>query len=217
MSKEPISLEKFNSLLQSKYLFHIHTTHTDGHLSVADYFRFAQKYGFRTLVFTEHVRREMKYDFGLLLEEIHLSQHHFPDIIALTGAEAKILPGGHLDIPDPIARQIDVLCIACHGFPADKNLYYATMETVFRTCYPQKIRVWVHPALFFKNKFQLFDEKEDTKRLEQLVKIANRHHVYGEKNTRYGLPGQFIPFKSFHYPILGVDAHRERDLAAIIR
>lgn len=207
-----ISLEKFKQLLERKYIFHIHTHHTDGGSSVWDYMNFASSKGIDTVIFTEHVRKVMTYDFNAFVSDIEKARREFPHIEVVPGVEAKILPNGGLDISPQVEETVSVICIACHLFPPDMELYFSVMEDIFANRYQDKIRVWVHPGLFCRKHGALINVENYKERVEGLVNTANRHNIYGENNLKYNLPGAIFPASLFKHRIDGRDAHNVKDL-----
>ena len=147
-----ITLEQFEALTSNdKYLFHLHTNYTDGLNSIEDYFCYASRKKFKTIVFTEHVRENMKYNFDDFYNEIKRIENDFETVNAFIGVESKILPNGSLDVPDSILPKIDLLCFACHSFPDDINLYAEAFKKVFvDPKWKPFIRVWVHPGRFLQ-------------------------------------------------------------------
>ena len=205
-SKEKMFLEEFNSLLKSNYLFHFHTTYTDGKSSVSEYFEFAFKHNIKTLIFTEHVRRKLSYSFDYFLEDIERERLLHPTLNVFVGVEAKILPGGEIDIPEEILGKIQLIGFACHSFPDNIQLYQESFETVFsKKTWKSYIRVWIHPGRFLANKDSL---KANIEVLKRLVKIAEREGVFIENNLKEELPPfDIISACDKERIIVGFDAH----------
>jgi len=202
--------EDFRDYIKEPYLFHLHTRYTDGKLDAIDYFNFANENGVRTIVFTEHVRRDLKYDFSAFVSEIRRVEKEFPGIKAIIGAEAKLLPGGELDINQDTNDQIVVLCFACHGFPDDHELYFESFATLFRDDkWKDKIRVFVHPGRYLKKRHVV--DGEIWKRLDGLIEIAVENGVFIEENKREMLPPS-IDIVPEEWRIVGYDIHHESGL-----
>ncbi|OFZ65109.1 MAG: hypothetical protein A3D92_18360 [Bacteroidetes bacterium RIFCSPHIGHO2_02_FULL_44_7] len=205
-----MKLEEFRKLLEKPYLFHLHTRYTDGHLEVEDYFCFAQEHGVETIFFTEHVRRELKYDFSAFAAEIRVVATRYPGIRGVVGAEAKILPGGDLDIHSNTFDEIDVLCFACHGFPDDDVLYFDSFRKLLGDeRWKSKIRVFVHPGRYLKKRH--IEDAERWDKLEELLAFGMENGVFIEDNRREYLPKhpEKIPGAS---KVIGYDIHQPRDL-----
>lgn len=199
-------LEKFENLLKDKYIFHLHTNYTDGLSSVEDYCIWASKNGYDSVVFTEHVRKKLSYDFHSFLSDIENARHKFPDLDIWVGVEAKVLPGGALDIPNEILPNVQIICFACHSFPKDVCLYERAFEKLFSDSrWKEHIRVWVHPGSFLKC-LGLIDDYLYL--LDRLISFARREGVFIEQNLKYELPPRpiikNIPRSNL---VKGLDAH----------
>ncbi len=205
-------LAKFNRLLSNKYIFHLHTNYTDGENSIHDYLEFAADHGCKSVVFTEHVHRGLSYDFDAFCNELDKKRKLFPELDVWLGIEAKILANGGLDAPLKLRDRIDVLCIACHSFPVDSEKYFQAMARVFQEEWVEKIRIWVHPGLFFLRNTQLMDNDNWQTKIEQLVALANRYGIFGEINVKYNLPMALFAHDLFNQTITGIDAHSIADL-----
>lgn len=204
-----IALEEFKNILSTKkYLFHLHTDYTDGLNSVEDYFNYASKYNFDVIIFTEHVRKNIKYDFEKFLLSIQKCHIAFSQVEPIIGVEAKILPDGTLDIPETILSKIKLICIACHSFPSEIELYRNVLENVFSDGKWKKYhRVWVHPGRFLRKNNLLEHEHGETV-LRQLVDYAVNEGVLIEVNQKDKLPPpSALEGVSSHNLIIGHDAH----------
>jgi len=203
--------EKFEDLLKRKYIFHLHTNYTDGLGSVEDYCLWASKNEYDTVVFTEHVRKNLAYDFRSFLSDVEDARQRFPDLNIWVGVEAKILVDGELDIPDEILSKIQIICFACHSFPLDLDLYEKLSKNLFSDDRWRKhIRVWVHPGYFLK-KSRMIDEHLVL--LSSLISFALESGVFIENNLKHRLPPisimKNIPQASL---IRGLDAHSVKDV-----
>ncbi|HKK00117.1 MAG TPA: DNA polymerase/3'-5' exonuclease PolX [Desulfotignum sp.] len=99
---------------------HVHTKKTDGHQSIEEMAREAEKLGYEYLAITEHSKR-VTVAGGLDAEEL---EKHIRDIEKvnqgmdnieiLTGAEVDILEDGSLDLPDEILSRLDVVIGSVH-------------------------------------------------------------------------------------------------------
>jgi len=190
----------FRTILKREYLFHLHTTFTDGTSTVAGYCAYAYVHGYRVLVFTEHVRKELAYDWLDYLEAIGRARMVWPGLEIWCGCEAKVLPGGGLDMPDNLPG-LEVLCIAVHSFDACLASYIYALTAVFaadewRDC----VRVWVHPGRWLKK--QGYDDGV----LETLVSFATRHDVLIEYDKA------LVKMVPREFRVRGFDAHSVEDL-----
>jgi len=209
--------EEFNEMMKSgNYVFHIHTNYTDGISNVNAYFEYASQNNIDVIIFTEHVRKDLKYDFDTFVEDVREKNRKFPKIRSFVGCEAKLLPGGGLDIPINILSKINVISFACHSFPQDLELYRLSFKKLFANDeWKSFTRVWVHPGRFLK-KLNILDKNLGT--LEELVNIALSEGVLIEENLKEALPPtevlKSIPAENI---IVGYDAHSIQELDAIRR
>ncbi len=207
--------EDFKSIAANgKYLFHFHTDYTDGSSKVEDYFEYASLRKYEAIIFTEHVRKHISYNFDDFLQEIQAVKRRFPDIKTFVGVEAKVLPGGGLDISAEILSRIQVICFACHSFPKDVELYRESLKMLFADeKWSRYIRVWVHPGRFLKRQ-ELLDSSVET--IMDLTAFAERQEIYIEKNIREGLPPGIVLHNISSERILtGYDAHSVGELGRL--
>ena len=201
-----VASEKFKCIKSQRAVAHIHTTFTDGFNSIEEFCRWASEHNIEKLVFTEHVRKQLLFDFDQYVQDIDTAKSQFPTLNIWTGVEVKLLPGGELDIPDDIISEIQVLYFACHTFPHDKNQYRASFAKLFREpkwkAFP---RVWAHPGIFFKN-HEASDENTDI--MTWLIETAIVEDILIENNLRYNLPLDYIlATVSPSNVVTGYDAH----------
>jgi len=209
-----LSSEAFKELIsRKKYIFHVHTDYSDGHSSVEDYFRFASRNGFELLIFTEHVRKRPDYDLEMFCREIERTARLFPSVSALKGVEAKILPGGDLDIPEEALGLLDIVCFGFHSFPAERKLYDASFRSVVSDeRWKKLVRVWVHPCSFLKRQGRL----EEDGLLSGLAETALREGVFIEVNKKHRLPPQWlVPQIPEEFLVEGYDAHSVDELTTL--
>ncbi|MDA8087537.1 MAG: PHP domain-containing protein [Nitrospiraceae bacterium] len=192
----------------------MHTTYTDGSGTVEDYFEYASLHGYESIVFTEHVRMNMSYDFDAFLEDIKAARQKFPWIMALAGAEAKILPGGLLDIPDNVSSKIEVICIACHSFPGNIRLYEKSFQKLLGDSrWGNHIRVWVHPGRFLRRMGLLDGNLEN---IGSLIRLGADRGVFIENNIKNNLPPASL-LNGIHPDmiVVGCDAHSPSELGML--
>ena len=209
-----ITQEKFKALTSTdNYLFHLHTNYTDGLNSIEDYFRYASKNKFETIVFTEHVRKKISYNFEDYFSEIRRTETKFENVNAIVGVESKIFPDGSIDIPESILPMIDLLCFACHSFPDDITLYEEAFKEVFVDAkWKSFIRVWVHPGRYLQ---RIGLTKHNTDIFHGLLNTAVDEGVYIENNLKQVVLLrniiESIPSESL---VVGHDAHSVSELEA---
>lgn len=164
-------------------------------------------------MFTEHVRKELKYSFADFVSEIKETGKKYPDVNYVIGAEAKVLPDGGLDISEEILNDISLIAFACHGFPDDVNLWFDSFSKLFEdTRWKNHYRVFVHPGRFLLKRNWL---ELHTSLLEKLIEKAIAEDVYIEQNKREILPPASIilpPDKC----IVGFDIHRKEDFEKVL-
>ncbi len=199
-------LEQFKTILNKKYLAHIHTIYTEGSHSVEDYCKWAFDQACDAVVFSEHVRKTITYDFDSFLHDLDNARFQFPSLNIWTGVESKILPGGILDIPDEIVPKTQVIYFACHSFPDDIDLYKDSFTKLFQDKkWKKHVRIWAHPGKFFKQRGISIYTKEAFK---QLCKTACCEDVLIENNIRDSLPPlDILKTLSPSEVIIGYDAH----------
>lgn len=205
-------LEKFKEvILHKNYLFHLHTNFTDGHCSVNDYCQWAVDHGVDVVILTEHIRKKPSYNFNRFLADIEQARIIYPGLDIWAGVEAKVLPGGGLDLSQETALKVPVLCCAVHSFPRDKGLYRRSLKKLFSSPeWMNHIRVWVHPGRFLKKEGLL---NKSRSLLQKLVIAAANKGVIIETNLKENLLPQIltaaIPTQLL---INGCDAHSIEDL-----
>jgi len=161
--------------------WHIHTNYTDGHNSVDEYCDKALKLGIPLVVFSEHVRRRLDYDFNALLKEIELARRKYPELIILPGCETKVLETGELDVSDEIMGQCEIVLMAFHSFPVDVSRYYDALRTALAN---PRVDVWAHPGLFLARNGLTLSKGQ----IEEIFSIARQNSVLIELNARYDMP-----------------------------
>ncbi len=190
--------QKFYDVVKSgKYLFHLHTILTDGKLTLQEYFEYAKRKEI-TLIFTEHIRRQVKYDWKEYIEIVHSHGH-------LAGFEAKILPSGMLDIPDEALNFSDVIGVAVHSFPKDVELI-SKLRMVLRIYSQRDIPiVWVHPyTTILERKYKKADYiKEVMDGLENKVYIE-----FNVRKKNFSIE-EVEKLKKHYNVIIGYDIHEK--------
>lgn len=199
-----------------RYLFHLHTSYTDGKVSVRQYFEYAARKGLERLIFLEHIRAHPGYDVQQFAREVNECSAEF-GVPSLVGFEAKVLPGGALDIAEEHVALAEVLGLAEHGFPSDYGLWYSSLRAALETCaanWRDKLLVWVHPGLWLKKNGLLQVHEQDYRKL---VGLAQELGVKVEWNLRYGLlPKQLHEAVQPGCLVCGADAHGLEDAEAAV-
>lgn len=211
LKAENILLYK-NWLKYEEYLlrgeWHVHTDYVDGENSVEEYCKRAVELRIPLIAFTEHVGRELTYNYLELVEEIITARENYPELIILTGCEAKVLADGSLDVSEDVLRQSEIVLMAFHSFPVNKDKYVDALKTALSN---PRVDIWAHPGLFFRNKdISLSDEE-----VENIFSIANKRNILIELNEKYNLPPKsWIRIgenKGIKF-VRGSDVHNVKDL-----
>jgi DNA polymerase (family 10)/putative hydrolase len=187
--------------------WHIHTSFTDGDSPISEYAEKANSLGIPLIAFTEHVRKDLTYDFKEFLEQIDVVRKTFPEMIILSGCEAKVLPDGSADCPEWILEKADYKLFAFHSFPADVENYFNALCKIIQS---GQFDGWAHPGLFFKENPKLSLPEEQ---LKEIFRLVETNQILLEKNSKYNLPPQrwLEIIKSMNSKILfvyGGDIHK---------
>ncbi|MBP2133106.1 DNA polymerase (family 10)/putative hydrolase [Methanomicrobium sp. W14] len=170
--------KKYSQYLMSGE-WHIHTSYTDGKNSIDEYCKKAVELGIPLVAFTEHVRKDLSYDFNSYLEDIDSAREHY-NLIVLSGCETKVLPDCSLDVGYDILEQVDYPIFAFHSFPNDIDKYLDALYTVIKNPY---VNAWAHPSMFLKKNIlnitkgklsQIFNWLDEN---EVLIEINRKHNV----------------------------------------
>lgn len=205
-----MSSERFTE----RTLFHLHTTLTDGELTIGDYFQFAAEHHVERLIFLEHIRRQATYDCRAFAQQVQ-QYADSTGVPAMVGFEAKILADGELDIAPEALEVCQVVGIAEHG----DRLTWPELQTSLRQIarryprdYPGHTFVWVHPGLYLHRQRQLASHQTEYQALLLEVSAAG---LLIEQSARYQLVTEATRRLLPQIPIVaGVDAHRRADLQA---
>ncbi|NPA77118.1 MAG: hypothetical protein GXN93_05200 [Candidatus Diapherotrites archaeon] len=195
---------------KSKIFFHVHTSYTDGELSVGEYFDIAKKYHIQQIIFLEHIRHKPSYNVNMFINEI-LQAEEIYGIQGVVGFEAKILPSGELDIAPEHIEHASYIGIAEHAFPNDAELLLHAFQNVIKSYpskYPNVRFVWVHPGLWFKKRFVYYHPV-----LTEMYKAIVQVDALIERNFKYQLPSnKAIDIVGGSKIIEGIDAHTRMDI-----
>jgi histidinol phosphatase-like PHP family hydrolase len=115
------------------------------------------------------------------LEVFIMARENYPDLLILTGCEAKIVEDGSLDVSEEILKQSEIVLMAFHSFPRDKEEYIAALETALSNA---RVDIWAHPGLFLRTTNLYLREHE----IEDILDIASHNNVLLELNEKYCLP-----------------------------
>lgn len=188
----------------------VHTIWSDGKNSITDYCVEAKRKGLRLIAFTEHVRRELRYNFGDYMREVEAARRQFPDLILLAGCEAKVLNRrGDLDASPDVLEKADLVLGAFHSF-TEQGSYIEALEAMLHNPW---VDSWAHPTLYaHKRGVTITDEQED-----RLIRLCIEQQVLVEFNGKYGLPRPAMreKVKALGAPyVYGSDAHSVVELGS---
>lgn len=194
--------------------WHIHTSFTDGKNTIYDYAETANELQIPLLAFTEHVRKNLDYNYDDFLKEISFAKKKFPHIILLSGIEAKVLPDGGLDCPEGVLEKADYKLFTFHSFPENLEVYFSSVKNVIRN---YNVDAWAHPGLFFKKYKNL--ELSDAQ-LNEIFELMIKHNILLEFNFKYNLPktdwiNKYFKISNGKNFIIGSDAHSVDDLLRV--
>lgn len=174
--------EQYHQFLQTGE-WHVHTNYVDGQNSVQELCQRATELGIPLLVFTEHVRRTLTYDFAAFLADIERARRQFPKLVILSGCEAKVLPDGSLDVAPDIQSAVDIVSMAFHSFPTSWETYRTALQ---RALARPEVDVWAHPGEWPERHEMIVPEGH----WEESVRWAQAHHVLLEQNVFYHVPSK---------------------------
>jgi DNA polymerase (family 10)/putative hydrolase len=192
--------KKYDSyLLEGEW--HIHTSYTDGKNTVFEYCEKAIEMKTPLLAFTEHVRKDLTYNFENFLNDIEKAKEEF-DLVLLSGCEAKVLPNGELDIEKQILKELDYPIFAFHSFPDDRDKYIECLKSVLKNEY---VNTWAHPGSFLLR----HNLKVPEEQLVEVFKLMNKKEVLFEINRKHILPENWKSVaKKYNVKMVnGSDAH----------
>ncbi len=193
--------------------WHVHTNFTDGENSVLEYAESAVSLNVPLLAFPEHVRTELDYSFEQLLYEIERARAAFPQLIILSGCEAKVLPDGTLDCRPEILEKVDYRLFAFHAFPSEVETYLYALNKVLNEA---PVDAWAHPGLFFEKHKDLHLDDDELRRIFQ---VLEQKEILLEDNFKYKLPNKkwimkYIETTKNNLFISGGDIHSVAELYA---
>lgn len=186
---------------------HIHTNYVDGKHSVAECVKKAEENGLELITITEHVRRNLTYDFSKLLQDVYEAREK-SGLNVLVGAEAKVIDGeGNLDISPWVREKVDVILACFHswfGKTAPKKDEY--LNALLNMIRKRNADIWAHPFLLAHNHNFHFDATE----VLEIIKALKDNGAFFEVNLRYQCPPE--PFLTLlinaRVPwVIGSDAH----------
>lgn len=141
----------FDDLIDMRHIrgmTHCHTTYSDGVHSVKEMALGAEKLGMEYLTITDH-SPAAHYAGGLQIDRLKRQWEEIDEvqeqvkIKLLKGTESDILSDGHLDYPDHILEQFDVIIASVHSrFKLD---YEGMTQRLIRCMKDKHFKIWGHP------------------------------------------------------------------------
>lgn len=189
---------------------HIHTNYTDGSNTVYEMCDEAKKNGLKIIVFSEHVKKDLSYNYDDLFLDILDSREIFDDLILLAGCEAKVLNlNGELDVPIKVLNNCNVVTAVFHSFEyKSKACYLKALESMLKN---PLVDIWGHPTLFAKKNAITLDEPD----IENIVDLCIENDILIEINSKYSLPDiDFLKIamrKKARFAF-GSDAHNKNEM-----
>ena len=195
--------------------FHVHTNYTDGENTVAKYCKKALQNNLKAIAFTEHVRKNLDYNFNEFVFDIEKAKEEISELTILSGCEAKVLNiDGELNVSEKVLGQCDVVIGVFHSFKwKDKKSYLVALKSMLRS---QIADIWGHPTLFVKKHNIKLEENE----LKEIINVCIENNVLIERNLKYNVPdANFIrlALKKGAKFVVGSDAHNINELLTINR
>ena len=160
---------------------HVHSDHSDGHVSLKELAELAQAMGYEYIAVCDH-SQAANYAGGLTpdrlleqIEEIDRLNKTFKNFRILKGSEVDILPDGRLDFGDEILKRLDLVVAAVHrGFK--KNV----TERILRAMENPHVIVIAHPSGRLISRREGYDVD-----LEKVIEGAQKSGKALELNAYY--------------------------------
>lgn len=183
--------KKKQSMIKLTWNYHSHTNYTDGFHTIEEMAKYCDSHGIEELAVTEHVRKDITFNFGQLLSDIKRANKHF-NVRIITGVEAKILPDGSLDCPEDIKKKVDLIIGSVHGLGG------MTLQEAYEKLAASDCMIIGHP--------QFYNEKI-------IASIVATGKIV-ELSNRYEQPeGMIKAFKNAGLLFsVGLDSHRLEEL-----
>jgi DNA polymerase (family 10)/putative hydrolase len=190
--------------------FHVHTNYTDGKNTIIEYCQKARQNNLKVIAFTEHVRKDITYNYEVFLYDVLQAKKEYNNLKILSGCEAKILDiNGELDAPKEVLDQCDVVIGVFHSFKwKDKKRYLTALKAMLGN---PIVDIWGHPTLFAKK----YSIKLADKEIKEIISVCIEHGILIERNFKYNIPDiNFMKLainKGAKF-VMGSDAHSISEL-----
>lgn len=162
-------------------LWHVHTDRTDGAHGIPELLAFADAHGFPLVAITEHVRRDLSYDFDALYADAKELADQL-DLVCVVGCEATVLDErGTLDATPATLDHADIVYAAYHGTPFSNEAYLDSIPAMLAN---PAVDVWAHPFDYLdRRRYAVGD------RLDSILTTVQTNDVLFELNLRRPAPG----------------------------
>ena len=205
------ALPKLVQLKDIKGDLHVHSTYSDGTMSIEKIANIAKDLGYEYIAVTDH-SQTLKVAHGLDVKEVHKKIEDIKNlnkklkgIRVLCGTEVDILGDGKLDYPDSLLKELDMVVAAIHsGFKQSRH--QLTMRTV-SACKNKYVNIIAHPTGRLWPEREAYDiDLEAVNKAARDNKVAleiNCYHNRLDLNDSHALAAKHAKVKF----ALGTDAH----------
>jgi len=185
----------------------MHTNYTDGSASIQEMIDSAHVKKLKMIAITEHVRKQITYNYNDFFNKVKQSNHH--GLIVLAGCETKILnKEGDLDITDEIKQKSELILGSVHGWNDTVENCIKGIKLMLQR---NEIDIWAHPLAWANKK----DIHISLDIWEELVKEAKKNDIAIEFNSKYDNlteEQKEIVKKNGGRIVYGSDAHSPQDI-----
>ncbi len=187
-------------------IWHVHTSYTDGKNTVEEMCEEAKALGTSFIAFTEHVRKELTYNFEEYFREVKECGKKL-GIEAIAGIEAKVLNDGSLNASKKVLKKAEVIFGVIHDKVKSEKEYFDKVKKLLDNDFD----VWGHPTLALKRSNIKLKKEE----IERLVSMLEGKDIVVEINLRHEVPSAYFIGRCIRKDIpllLGLDAHSKEEL-----
>jgi len=179
----------------------------EGENSVLELCEQAEKNGLKLIAFTEHVRKELDYDFNDIVRDVEEARKRFQNLKILTGCEARVLLNGDIDVSDEVLKLCNVVVASFHWFPYHKKDYVKALKKMLKN---PEVDIWGHPTTMLRNC------ELNRKETEDIINLCIENKVLIEKSLcpNYPTPPDFLELveKLGAKIVISSDAHSTWEL-----
>tara|TARA_Y100001970_G_scaffold128496_1_gene158665 strand:- start:3082 stop:3756 length:675 start_codon:yes stop_codon:yes gene_type:complete len=188
----------------------LHTNVTDGKSNPREYFERAEELNTEFLLFSEHVRKRLDYNYLKFKESVYKAGS-LSTVKFAVGAEAKVLDEyGNLDISETLIDEVEVLLTSFHSHNFTTKSEYK--RALFNAVKNPITDIWAHPTSYHNE--MGFDMNYND--WIEIFNVLMAEGVGYELNKKYPTPSnvEFKILKSMQFSnvVFGSDAHHSNDL-----